>query len=44
MQNKLHNLEQYIKTLKPNTPHYKDTKRAIRNLKKKIYRKGWKSD
>lgn len=37
-ESRLHNYEQYIKKLKPNTPHYRDTKKHIQNLKKKIIR------
>lgn len=40
---KLHNLEQYIMTLDPKTPHYRDIKRAIKNIKNKLWKKGeWK--
>lgn len=33
LENKIHNLEQYLLTLKPHTPHYKDTKKHIERLK-----------
>ena len=34
LEGKIHNLEQYILTLKPHTPHYRDTKKHIERLKK----------
>lgn len=33
LENKIHNLEQYLLTLKPHTPHYRDTKKHIERLK-----------
>lgn len=36
MENKLHNLAQYLLTLKPNTPHYRDTKKHYTRLRTKF--------
>lgn len=37
LESTIHNVEQYLFTLKKDTPHYRDTKKRLRNLKRKYF-------